>query len=298
MSDSLVIRANGSQKEQHEVTKIDRYQWFLSIGILFLILHLFMGYRSMLAVFLLFFGFYSGTASAQSLDSYLKSKQGTQQYQSGDFETSAKSYEDARKDGQDNAILQFNEGTALAKAKKGEDALFLLQESTKKALSQGDYETAAKSLYNEGVTQAEGKNLKEAYDRLTKSIEMAKISNQPELEKKGREALLSLIEKQKQQSQDQKDQKNKDQKEGKDSKQDSKSQDDQKNQPKDQNQKDQKGQKKDNPSGVEKRGFKSGPLSKDVAESIMHDLSDREKQLYQKRMKDKKPQGTNHEKDW
>jgi len=47
-----------------------------------------------------------------------------------------------------------------------------------------------------------------------------------------------------------------------------------------------------------KREFKSGTLSKDVAEGIMNDLSDREKQLYQRKMKEKKAKESQNEKDW
>ena len=176
-----------------------------------------------------------------------------------------------------------------------------MSEATKKALSQGDYETAARSLYNEGILHSEEKKLPEAYDRLTKAIEVAKISNLQEIEKKAREALTTLIEKQKQQSKSDKDKKDEKDKKDKDSQgKDPKDQKDKGDQKKDSEPNDQQKQDQKDPKQMEngKRQFKSGTLSKDVAESIMNDLSDREKQLYQKRMKEHKPREVPNDKDW
>ena len=302
---SLRSYGRDAKKEQRQVVKIDRFPYFVALSIFFLILNLSTGYRRIFALFFVLFSF-STNAQAQTLDSYLKAKKAERFYQNKDYEQSAKSFEESRKSDSESSVLQFNEATALAKGSHGEDAIFNFQDATKKALSQGDYDTAAKALYNEGITQTEQKNLKEAYDRLTKSIELSKVSNQPELEKKAREALVSLIQKQKEQSkqdQDKQKQDKKDQKDPKDQKDQNKSgnngqdpkQDDKKDS-KDQK-KDQKKDPKQNEDG-KKREFKSGTLSKDVAESIMNDLSDREKQLYQHRMKERKTRETPNEKDW
>ncbi len=285
-----------SKKDQREVVKIDRFQYFLAIAVLFLFIHLFTGYAP-LRFLVLLLGL-SSIAEAQTLDTYLKSKKAEKQYSQKDFEGAAKSYEESRATDPENPTLQFDEATSLAKGKKAEDAIFNFNQATKKALSQGDYETAAKSLYNEGVTQAEQKNLKDSYDRLTKSIELSKISKQPELEKKAREALTTLIEKQKQQSKQ--EQSNKDKKE--EDKKDQNKGNPQGSQPDGQPKQDQQksGEKKD-PTKTEegkRREFKSGTLSKDVAESVMNDLSDREKQLYQKRMKERKSREVPSDKDW
>lgn len=291
--------SRGSVKDQKNVVRIDRFQYFLALAVFFFLIHLFVGYRrsallpkirkrTVAAALLLVLA--GAGAHAQSLDSYLKSRKGMQEYQNGDFEASAKHYDSAHNVDRDNAIVEFNEATALAKAKRPEDALLHFQESTKKSLNQGDYESAAKSLYNEGITQREAKNIEESYDRLTKAIEMAKISNQPELEKKAREALMAIAE---QQQQQQKDQNNQDSKDDKDSKD--------KSDPKDgKDDKDDKDKKNQQPQKIDtsKRDFHSGTLSKDVAEGIMNDLSDREKQLYNKRLKDQKGREAPHDKDW
>jgi Ca-activated chloride channel family protein len=302
---SLSSASRNSQKEQRQVTKIERFQYFVAAAFLFLLLHLLLGYQSIwksarlekikpvittALTLLLCFGFLNKSASAQTFDSYLKSRDGMKKFKTKDFDGSVESYEQSRKNDSENPAILFNEATGLAEVKKTDEAKMLFSEATKKALQQGDYETAAKSLYNEGLMHSEAKNLPEAYDRLTKAIEMAKISKQPELEKHAREALVQNIEKQKQQSKEDKEKKDK-KGEGKEDKPG-----DQKESPGDNGKKpeDQKG----GPPKLQQHGFKSGTLSKDVAESIMNDLSDREKQLYQKRNREKKGKEMNHDKDW
>ena len=292
ITQSLQHMGRDAKKEQREVVKIDRFPYFVAISIAFLLLNLFTGYRKLFTV-MFFLLLLPSISHAQTFGSYLDSKKAEKLYQSKNFDDSAKAFEAAQVNDAENPTLKFNEGTALAKGKHDEDAVFNLNEATKKALSQGDYDTAAKSLYNEGVTQADQKNLKEAYDRLTKAIELSKISNQPEIEKRAREALLSLIQKQKQKSKE--DQDKKDQQDQQDKK-DDKQQD--KQQPSKPQNKDQGNKDPNQTEDGKKRQFKSGTISKDVAESIMNDLSDREKQLYQHRLKERKTRETPNEKDW
>jgi len=291
-----------STKEQRQVIRIDRFQAFLAIGIFFFILHLFVGYhpfftaRVAASILFLLFSFHNTSAFAQTLGGYWKNKRGIQNYDNKNYEESSKIFESARSKDADNPILEFNQATALARAQKDEDAVFHYEETTKKALNQGDFETAAKSLYNEGVLQKQSKNFTESFHQLTNAIEMAKISNQPELEKKAREALLkaSQEQQQEQKKQDQQQKEGKDQKKPQDQK-DSKDKKDKEGQ-------DQQGkQKKDGQQQVEdgkNRQFKSGTLSKDVAEGIMNDLADREKQVYQHKMKEKKAKESQNDKDW
>ena len=234
--------------------------------------------------------FLSLNSQAQSLESYLSSKKGKALYQAKKFDDSATAFESAKKDGRDTPILSFNQGTALARDQKTEEAVAQFEDATKRSLLLGDFETAAKSLYNEGLIHSEQKNMKESYDRLTKAIELAKRSGQPELEAKARKALSQAFEQQKKEASNQKDSSGqKDQKDGKGQK----------------DPKEDKGSsnasKSQMPSPEEngkKRQFKGSTLSKDVAESIMNDLSDREKQLYQRRLGDRKPKEVPNDKDW
>ncbi len=283
-----------STKEQRKVTKIDRYQYFLTIGIILLIVSLSISYQPILQkplfflVLLLFLG--SSPAESQTWNGYWKNKQGIWKYNQNQFEDSAKSFEAARNHEKDNPILEFNEATSLAKAKKNEDAVFHFEETTKKALNQGDFDTAAKSLYNEGIVQKQNQNFEEAFRKLTNSIEMAKISNQPELEKKARMALLKTAQEQQQQQKQQQSKSDKEKKDQKDN------QNNKKEKQQDNGNEKEQGQPKERQE--QKREFRSGTLSKDVAESIMNDLSDREKQLYQKKIKERKNKEILNEKDW
>ena len=283
-----------STKEQRLVVKIDRFQAFLAIGVFFFILHLFIGYSAAIggsvvtSVLIIFMLFDAPTATAQTLGGYWKNKRGIQNYDDKNYEESSKIFESARSKDSDNPILEFNQATALAKDKKDEDAVFHYEETTKKALNQGDFDTAAKSLYNEGVLQKQTKNFNESFRQLTNAIEMAKISNQPALEKKAREALLQASQEQ-QQEQKKQEQQQKDGKEKKDSKD--------KGEPKDEGQDKKQNQPQKTEDG-KNRQFKSGTLSKDVAEGIMNDLGDREKQVYQHKMKEKKAKESQNDKDW
>ena len=297
LTKQLLTFHRDSTKEQRQVTKIDRYQFFLALGVLLILISFFIGYEKLFKKTLvtLLLCFISSQASAQTFDGYWKNRRGIQKFEDKNYEEASKVFEEARSKDSENPIIEFNQATALSRAKKDEDAVFHYKESTKKALNQGDFDTAAKSLYNEGLIQKENKNYQESFHQLTNAIEMAKISNQPELEKKAREALLQSSQEQQQQQkkQDEKGE-SKEQKKSNDSK-DSPDQKDKKEQ--DQNQDQNKKQNQGMEDG-KKREFKSGTLSKDVAEGIMNDLSDREKQLYQHKMKEKKTKESQNEKDW
>lgn len=284
-----------STKEQRKVTKIERFQYFLGLGIALLILSLTLSYQPLFRKITLFLFLFlivnPNYAKSQTWDGYWKNKQGNGLYSKKQFEDSAKQFETARNHNQDNPIMEFNQATALAKSKKDEDAVFHFEETTKKALNQGDFETAAKSMYNEGILHKQNQNYDESLHNLTNAIEMAKISNQPELEKKARMALLKAAQEQQQQKNQQQSRSDKEKKEQKEK-------DKQKSKSEQQDQNDNKSQSPSKEVQEQKREFKSGTLSKDVAESIMNDLSDREKQLYQKKIKERKNKEIQNEKDW
>jgi Ca-activated chloride channel family protein len=300
-----------SQKDQKNVIKIDRFIYFLSIGFCLFLLTLFLGYRrprwkdtfkwprflfsksskktlsTQIILILSVIASSPRSATAQSLDSYLKNKKGERAYQSGDFEGAAQSFDQAHNQDRETPEFQFNTGTALAKSNRAEEAATHFNSATKKALEQGRYDIAAKSLYNEGLALKESKKIDESYDRLTKAIEMARLSQDPDLEKRARAALAAAAVQEQQQKQqgenpeDQENKKNKDKRENQDQK------GDQKDNQSDGDQDSQSKQDQKNKSGIDtkKREFKSGTLSKDVAEGIMNDLSDKEKQLYNRRLK-------------
>ncbi|MBU6152672.1 MAG: VWA domain-containing protein [Bdellovibrionales bacterium] len=273
-------------KKRMETIKIDRFQHFLILAILFLFLHLFTGYKkaNLPGLGLLVLAFLPGFQSrAESIGSYWQSRKGAEQYRAGKYDESSQSYSKALETDPDHAILSFNEGTALAQTENKEAAAERLRTATKKALSLGDFETAAKALYNEGVLHQQNQSLKDSFDRLTKSIELAKRSGLKDLEERARRALATSFDQQQKQKKDSKEQKDGDS----------------------------KGDEKENPSSAEKqspkspeeesgrkRQFRGKTLSKDVAESLMNDLADREKQLVQRRLGGRKPKEVTDGKDW
>ncbi len=283
---SLRSFTRDEQKKRMEVVRIDRFQIFLGLSIVFLILNLFTGYRkfrlrklALLAVFPL------TSAHADNLSSYWNSKRGQNEYQEKKFQDSADSYQKALEQDPGSAILSFNQGTALAQTENKGEAALRLQEATKRALSRGDFETAAKSLYNEGVLHQQNQSMKDSFDRLTKSIELAKRSGLSELEDRARKALAVTFDQQQKQPKKSKDQKNGES-------------DGQKKENQDQSPDEgQKREKQESESG-RKRQFQGKTLSKDVAESLMNDLADREKQLVQRRLGGKKQKEVADDKDW
>lgn len=296
--------SRGSLQDQKTVMRVDRFQIFLALALGFFIAHLLAGYRRpkwrlsastkrqfsssatvALACFILL---QTTDTQAQGIDPYLKNRSGLKKFSSGDFEGALQDFEASQKNDPSNPKIDFNRGTAAANAKKSEDASIHFKNSTQKALDQGDYETAIQSLYNDGIMNKDAKNFETAFDRLTKAVELAKMTQDSELEKKARQALKTAV--QEQQQEDQKKQNQKDNQkdpnqQGNEEKEDSQQ---------DQDQPPQNPEKPDN----KKRQFKSGTLSKDVAEGIMSDLSDREKQLYQRRLKEQRGKQTSNEKDW
>jgi tetratricopeptide (TPR) repeat protein len=244
--------------------------------------------RLFLLLALLFGGSLNHSAHADTFGGYWKNRRAVGEYEKGKFEDSVRVFESAREADPDNSMIDFNHATALAKAKKDEDAIHHFGQTTKKALNDGDYATAAKSLYNEGLVHKQNQNFDEAFHQLTNAVEMAKISKQPDLEKKARQALLQASEQKQKKDQEKKDG---GKGEGKDS--DKKDQKKKEESPEE----NENGNRKQRPEEG-KREFKSGTLSKEVAESIMNDLSDREKQLYQRKMKERKVREQQNEKDW
>ncbi len=289
-------------RQQRQVTRIERFHYFLALSVLFLVLHLFSGYlptgRKILALVLPLLLLPSG-ASAQTVKGYLEARKAEKLYSDRDFSGAADVYGGAVKLEPESASLKYNQATALSNAGKHEDSLPLFGEVTRQSLAEGDYASAARALYNEGVTLNQSGKARESMDRLTKAIELAKILKDGEIEKRARQALVKSSEQNQQNQKNQKqDQQDKQDKQEKKEKQDQQKQDQGKGE--DQSKPEDQGEDKQKPRPEEgkKRQFRSGTLSKDVAESIMNDLSDREKQLHQNRLKEKKGREMENEKDW
>lgn len=269
-----------------EVVKIERFQIFLALALFFLMIHLSLGYRrgklrgpALLA--LLAAALFTSEGKAAGINTYLEARKAERKFGKKEYEEAAKGYESARRTESEDPVLLFNEGTSIARSEKKEEALPLLQDATRKALVNGDFETAARSLYNEGVLLNDPKTRSDAYDRLTKSIELAKRTGLKDVEEQARKALAQSFQQQQKQPKEKSDSKDK-------------------------NQGQSGGEQPPEAGGAPQepkqegrnRQFKGGTLSKDVAESLMNDLSDREKQLHQRRLGNRKPKENPHDKDW
>ncbi len=282
---SLKNFTRNEQKKRLEVIRIDRFQMFLAIGMFFLILHLFTGYRKIrLWKVTLFSVLFFANAQADSLGTYWASEKGMDQYREKKFEDSSKSYQKALDNEPNDPVLWFNQGTALAQTVNKEEAVQRLQSATKRALSRGDFETAAKSLYNEGILHQQNQSMKDSFDRLTKSIELAKRSGLSDLEEKARKALAITFDQQQKKPKQTKNQASENSN-GSDKQKNSESQASNDSEPKPE-------------ENGKQRQFRGSTLSKDVAESLMNDLADREKQLVQRRLGGKKQKEVTDEKDW
>jgi Ca-activated chloride channel family protein len=293
--------SRSSTLQQKQVTRIERYHYFLAVAVALLLMHLFTGYlpaRKRIPSLLLLIVLLPAEGSALTWKSYLESRKAQKLYGDRDFAASSELYGQSSKREPESGILKYNQATALSGAGKAEEAIPLFEEVSKQALAEGDYESAARALYNEGVTLSQSGKARESLDRLTKAIELAKIIHDGEMEKRAREALTRSSQQNQQQQKQKQEQQKQDQEQK--PKQDS---GDQKSKPKDDGQEPQQkprgeDQQKQGPEDGKKRQFRSGTLSKDVAESIMNDLSDREKQLHQNRLKEQRGREMENEKDW
>ncbi len=300
--------SRSSTLQQKQVTRIERYHYFLAVAVALLLMHLFTGYlpaRKRIPSLLLLIVLLPAEGSALTWKSYLESRKAQKLYEDRDFAASSELYGQSSKREPESGTLKYNQATALSGAGKAEEAIPLFEEVSKQALAEGDYESAARALYNEGVTLSQSGKARESLDRLTKAIELAKIIRDGEMEKRAREALTrSSQQNQQQQKQNQQQQKQKQEQQKQDQEQKPKQDSgDQNSKPKDDGQEPQQkprgeDQQKQGPEDGKKRQFRSGTLSKDVAESIMNDLSDREKQLHQNRLKEQRGREMENEKDW
>ncbi len=293
--------SRSSTLQQKQVTRIERYHYFLAVAVALLLMHLFTGYlpaRKRIPSLLLLIVLLPAEGSALTWKSYLESRKAQKLYGDRDFAASSELYGQSSKREPESGTLKYNQATALSGAGKAEEAIPLFEEVSKQALAEGDYESAARALYNEGVTLSQSGKARESLDRLTKAIELAKIIRDGEMEKRAREALTRSSQQNQQQQKQKQEQQKQDQEQK--PKQDS---GDQNSKPKDDGQEPQQkprgeDQQKQGPEDGKKRQFRSGTLSKDVAESIMNDLSDREKQLHQNRLKEQRGREMENEKDW
>jgi tetratricopeptide (TPR) repeat protein len=238
------------------------------------------------------------------LDAYLENEKGLKAFKDGKTDEAGKEFGTAQALDPNLPELQFNQGVIQMQKGDVESAVRDFGDAAKGAQERGDARLQGSSLYNLGGALSKKGDIQGAVRSYLGAIGAAEQSKDASLEADARRNIQLLIQerqKQKQQQQDQKKQgKQSDKQDDKKDSQDNKDQQSQ-NQNQQQNKNGQQDKKKqyEDPSQIRQRQFKSPKLSKDDAERVMSELSNREKDL-QARLKKQNgtPQQQTNAKDW
>ncbi len=321
--------SRGDYAERKVVTYQDRYQWPLALALILLLVEISLPARRILPLLLVGM-FFLATSGARAdggasrgqvpLNAYLENKRGLKAFKEGKLEEAKKSFGSAQALDPTRPELSFNEGVIQAEEGNLEKAAQGFAQAGKGALEIGNPKLAARSFFNQGAVLSKKGDLGAAVRSYVDAIDAAVQGRDAETERDARknlELLLQEQEKQKQQQQQQQQQQQDQQKQDQQQKnqQDQQDQQDQKDQQqKNQNQQSGDDQKKDQQkkpdegnqekqqppqgqSSARKREFRSSKLSKEDAERVMAELSNRERELQAKLKKQRgRPQGQSR--DW
>jgi len=242
------------------------FQYFLLAALLFLLIETFISenkrrnYLRIKPAMVMLFVCFSSFASAQTKKEKLIIKKGNEAYKKGAYAEAAESYGQVVQQNPLNATAQFNNGNALYKTDKKEDALKAYDKSISNL---GNDVEKSNAYYNKGVVLQNDKKLPECIDAYKKALKLA-----PDNED-ARQNLQKALQQQKQQ-QEKKDQNN-----------DKKKQDQQKEQ-----------EKKKDPKPQQSK------LSRKDAEEKLKALMQQEKALQDKLHKVNAASVNKPEKDW
>lgn len=303
------------RKDHNETRRIireERYQVPLLLAVLLLIIELCIGFTYRvaavrLAVILMVLApgsvltfctqLFSAEAQAKdTVGSYYQNQKGLEAFSKGDLDQAKEYFNRAQQSDESRTELKFNQGVVELQKKNIEGALENFSGSAEAALSKNNPSLAARSFYNLGAT-LEGKgDTDSALGAYLNALEAAQKAKDPEFESDVRKKIELMT------RQDEKKQKQKPEgdegkngqdpqgKSGDKSDKDSSSKKDKQDQ----------GQApkhfKDPPSGG--KMFKSQKLSKEDAERVMNELSERDRQLQQKLKKQKGPANLDKDRDW
>jgi Ca-activated chloride channel family protein len=252
------------------------------------------------------------------VEAYLDNEKGLKAFKDGKIEEAEKQFGTAQALDPGLPELQYNQGVIQMQKGDTDSAARDFEDAARSAMERHIPHLEAESLYNLGGALAKKGDVPGAVRSYLGAIGSAQRSKDPALEDDARRNLQLLIhERQKQKQQQQQDEKNKQDQQKKDGKQDQKQdqgggQDQDKKEAKKPNDKQDQGKSGDqseqaknqpkqyeDPSQSRARQFNSPKLSKDDAERVMAELSNREKEL-QARIKKQNgiPQQQINEKDW
>jgi Ca-activated chloride channel family protein len=308
--------------ERRFVVYEDRFQYPLAVAVFFLLLELVFPARKLkleaVAPLLLLCALSSREAAAGTffgpqppVEAYLDNRKGIQAFKDGKVDEAKKSFGAAQARDPSLPELQFNQGLVQMSQGEVDSAIQAFGSAAQGALglgeggaSQANPDVAGKSFFNLGSALTKKGDIKGAVRSYLGAIDQAQRAGDGELEADARKNLQLLISKRQQQQQQQQkqdqqqkqqqDQQKQDQKkdgEGKDQKKD-----EQKDQAENEKNKDKPKEYKDTSKDRQKE-FRSMKLSKDDADRVMAELSNKEKDLYAKLHKQRGNPTTN-QKDW
>ena len=190
-------------------------------------------------------------------------RKGNELYKQKDYAGSLQLYDKALAADPNNAVANYNNGNALFRTGKGEDAVAAYD----KTAEQTKYVSLKeKSLYNKGVALAKQQKLQESIDAWKEALKLNADDNE------ARENLQKAMAELKKQQQQQQDKQNKEQ---------------------DKKQQQQKDKQQQQPKPQEQQS----KLSKQQVEQLLRAMQQKEKEIQQKLQKGT-PQTNRPEKDW
>jgi Ca-activated chloride channel family protein len=242
----------------------------------------------------------SGRAQAVETEVYLENERGIHSLDQGRVDEAKRHFGSAQARDPDSPELMHNQGVVQLQEGDYAGASKAFDEAAKMALKANDPDLAGRSYYNQGLALQKNGKATEAVSAFSRAVALGKGAKDEKLEGDARKRLLNMAQQQqqKQQSQDGSQQQEQDQKD-----QQGQQQQDKEGQGKQDDQKDAqgKGQEKDKPKqysqGKKNQNFKSEKLTKQDAERVMAELSDKEQQLQAKLRKQGQRQAGGG-KDW
>jgi len=297
--------AKGEFSDRRVTIRQERFQIPLAIAVLLLLLELSLPARRILTGIAAVAIFFASPARADAtLGGYLENRKGMKSFKDDKTPDAKKHFGNAQVEDPLLPEFQFNTGTVHLKEENFSDAAKAFSSAAEEADQRGEFDTSAKSRYNEGVARFHGKDFDAAAEAYLKALEANQKRPDPELEKDIRRNLEFLYQAKQQQQSSGKDGDPQDS-DQKDQSDQNKSGDQSNSSEKDEkDKKDKEGQgdeKKEQPpkqyQTTGKREFKSAKLSPEDAKRVLSELAQKEKELQKKmeRMKGR-PQGL--EKDW
>ncbi len=276
--------ARGEYAERRYVVYEERFQIPLAIGVMLVFFELSLPARILLLMMSLVSGLLISPVQASSLDTYLENESGIKALQKGDVEAAKKKFGSAQARDPNSPELQFNHGLIKMAEGDPEGAAEEFKSVARKALKNGNADLAGKSYFNLGEALVKKGDTKSATQAYLQSIDAAKATHDEELEKDVRKNLELMLRKKKQNKSGGENKKNQQQQ-------------DQSNNQNQQNQNENQGQNKNKNYANKREEFKSPKLSKEDAQRVMAELSNKEKDL-QARLRKQKGKSIQNEKDW